>query len=84
VGNAHNFVNIEVRAQRMTALADLVGLIRLHAVEGITVLIGVDSNRSFTEFDRCPEGADGNLSAVGHKNLGDHCHTPFIAGQNTG
>ena len=70
-------VGVEVRADRVAALADLVGLVRLEPVLGAPVLVREDGDGPAADLVRRTEGADGDLSAVGHEHLGEHGVEPI-------
>lgn len=67
-GNLDNLIAGQVRADGrvLTALANLVGLVRLLAVHAETVLVAVDGHGVQGQLVGCPEDADGDLSSVGH------------------
>ena len=63
---------VEVGADRVALLADLVGLVGLEPVLALAVLVGEDGDRPGAELGRGPEGADGDLASVGDENLAEH------------
>ena len=64
-GDAHDLRDIEVRADRVALLPDLVGLVRLEAVLGVAVLIGEYGDGLRAQLVRCAERPDGDLATVG-------------------
>jgi hypothetical protein len=67
-----DLVDVEVGPHRVPALADEVGLVGLGAVHGVAVLPGEDRDRPDAELVGRPEGADGDLPAVGDEQRGEH------------
>ncbi len=63
---------VEVGADRVALLADLVGLVGLEPVLALAVLVGEDGDRPGAELGRGPEGPDGDLASVGDENLAEH------------
>src|SRR5207249_6367677 len=61
--------DIEISSNRLTGLADGVGLVRLEAMEREAVLVGVDSHGADTELMRRPENANGNFATIGDQQL---------------
>ena len=55
----------EIGLDRPLALADLIGLVGLEAVQGELVLLGIDGDGRDAELGRGAEDADGDLGAVG-------------------
>src|SRR6185312_10336534 len=57
------------------ALADLIGLVRLEAVEGEFVFLGIDRDGGNAQFRGGPENPDRDLGAVGHQQAAEgHGH----------
>ena len=71
-GRADDLGDVEVRPDRVPALADQVGLVGLDAVDRVAVLVGVDGDRLRAELVRGAEGPDGDLTPVGDEHLGEH------------
>ena len=69
-GQVDNLIDAQVSLDRTLALADLVGLVGLVAVQGELVLFRVNRHRLDAQFGAGPENADGNFPAVG-------CHDLF-------
>ena len=74
LGERHDPLDVEVRANRLARLAREVGLVRLEAVERETVFMGVDSDGANAQFVRRPEDADGDFAAIGDEEFGDRPH----------
>ena len=72
-GDADDLGDRQIGLDRPEALADLVGLVGLEAVEGELVLLGEDRDGPDAELVGRPEDADGDLRPVGDENLPD-CH----------
>ena len=71
-GLRHDRLVVEVGADRVALLADLVGLVGLEPVLALAVLVGEDGDRAGAELGRGPEGSDGDLASVGDENLAEH------------
>ena len=69
--HADDLVHVEVGAHGVALLADAVGLVRLLAVDRIAVLVGEDGDGAGAQLVAGAEGADGDLAAVGHQDLGE-------------
>lgn len=72
--DADDLVDVQVRADGVTAFADLVGLIGLESMDGPAVLMGEDRDGARPHLVRRSEGPDRDLAAVGHKDLLEHAH----------
>ncbi len=77
--HADDLRHVEVGPDRVPALPDQVGLVRLEAVQRVAVLVRVDSDGAGTEFERRAEGTDRDLATVGDQDLAEHAG-PFSAG----
>ena len=66
-----NFRNVEVGGDRLHALPDEVGLVRLLPVHVHLVLLRVDRHRPDAQLRARPEHPDGDLAAVGHQHAPD-------------
>ena len=66
-----NFRNVEVGGDRLHALPDEVGLVRLLPVHVHLVLLRVDGHRPDAQLRARPEHPDGDLAAVGHQHAPD-------------
>ena len=75
LGDADDLRDIQVGADRVARLADLVGLVGLQAVQRIAVLVGEDGDGAGAQFICRPERADGDFTAVGHEDLLEHAAT---------
>ena len=64
--------DVEVGAHRVAALADQVRLVGLDPVDRVAVLVGKTATVCATELVGGAEGADGDLTAVGDQDLGEH------------
>ena len=67
-----DLVDVEVGPDRVTALADQVGLVGLRAVDGVAVLPREHGDRPDAQLVRGAEGPDGDLAAVGDEEGGEH------------
>ena len=67
--DAHDALDIEVRADRRLAAPDAEGLVRLVAVRGVPVLLRVDRNRAQVELGPCAQDASRDLAAVRREQL---------------
>ena len=63
----------------MRALADLVGLVDLEAVQRQLVLFGEDGDGADGEFIGGAQDADGDFGAVGDEQLADFCQSATTA-----
>ena len=66
---ADDFIDVQVCLHRLARLANLDGLVRERAVEGVAVLAGVDGDGLRAGLKRCTEGTHGNFATVGHQDL---------------
>ena len=66
LGYPDNFLNIQVRFQRIIFRANLVRFIRLVTVQRIAVFVGINGYCAQTQFRARPQHADGNFTAVGN------------------
>ena len=62
-----DLVDGKIGFDRAFALADLIGLVRLEAMERELVLLGIDRDGGDAQFRRGPEHPDRDLGAVGHQ-----------------
>jgi hypothetical protein len=65
-------LDVQVGPHRLARFADLVGLVRLLAVEGTPIFGGVDRDGADAELVGRPERPDGDLPAVGDKSFLQH------------
>ncbi len=72
LGGPDDLVDVQVGADRVPLLPDLVRLIGLDPMLGVAVLVGKDRNGPGTELDGGAEGTDGDLAAVGDQYFGEH------------
>ena len=70
----HDRFDVEVGADRFAGAAHQIRFVCLEAMEGEAILVGVDRDGADAEFVGRAEHADGDLAAVGHKQLGDGTH----------
>ena len=77
--DADHIVDVEVGGDRPLALADLVGLVGLEAMEGELVLLGEDGDGADAQLVRRAEDANGDLGTVGNQDLLDR-HARFSPG----
>ena len=70
-GQGDDAVDVEIGADRLARLADAVGLVRLEAVQGEAVFVGVDGDRADAQLVGGAEDADGDLAAVGDQQLAE-------------
>ena len=66
---ADDFIDVQVRLHRLARLANLDGLVRERAVEGVAVLAGVDGDGLRASLKCCTEGTHGDFATVGHQDL---------------
>ena len=62
-------LDIEIGADRLARFADTIGLVRLEAVQGEAVLVGVDRDRADAQLMGRAEHADGDFAAIGDQQL---------------
>ena len=63
----NNLVDGQIGFDRALALADLIGLVRLEAMEGEFVLFRIDRDGGDAELGRRTEHADRDLGTIGHQ-----------------
>ena len=68
-GQVDNAGNIEVGANRLALLADAISFIGLEAMQGKTILVGINGHRAHAQLMRRAEDANGDLATIGHQNL---------------
>ena len=68
-GQGDDAVDIEVGPQRFAGRADAVGFVRLEAVQGEAILMGVDGDRADAELMGGAKDANGDLAAIGDQQL---------------
>ena len=73
-------LGVEVGADRVPGLADLVGLVRLQPVLALAVLVREDGHGLGAELGRRPERADGDLATVCYEYLAKHGVPPVGPG----
>lgn len=73
--DADDALDVEIRAQRTFLLVQLVGLVRFETMRAETIFICINRDRANPEFARCAHHADGDLRAIGDKQLGDRART---------
>ena len=66
--------NVQVRLDRLARLADEIGLVRLEAVQGVAVLMGINGDSPNPQLMGAAKHTDGNLAAIGDEQLGDLRH----------
>ena len=71
VGDAQDVLDVQVGGDRFLALADQEALVRLEAVQGEAVLVGIDRHRADAELAGRAQDADGDLAAVGDQQLAE-------------
>lgn len=69
LGDSDNLSDSQVRPDRVSLLADQVGLVGLQAMKRIAILKRVDGDRLRAELECGTEGTDRDLAAVGHQDL---------------
>ena len=72
-GDADDVGDVQIGLDRAEALADLIGLVGLEAVQRELVLLGEDRDRAQPQFIGGAEHADGDFRPVSDENLLD-CH----------
>ncbi len=73
LGEVDDLLDVEVGLQRIVILAHLVGLVRLIAVQGVAVFIGVDGDGADLELRSGPHDAYGDLATVGNEDAVKGC-----------
>lgn len=71
----HDGLHVEVGLDRLARRADLVGFVRLGAVQGEPVLVRVDRHGPNTEFVGAPEDPDRDFASVGDEQAADFSHS---------
>ncbi len=63
--------NIQVSLDRQSPFsrADQIRLVSLKAVKGKTIFVGINRDRTQSQFSRRPKNADGDLTPIGDKQL---------------
>jgi hypothetical protein len=82
-GQIDDPARVEIVADRVAGLADLVALVRLQAVHRVAILRHVDPDAADAELVGRAEGTDRDLAAIGDKQALDHPHvrnTPAMLG----
>lgn len=64
-GSTHYVRTVQVRLDRTRAYAYLERLIRLEAMQGKSIFLGEDTNRTDTQLFCCAYDPDGDLAPVG-------------------
>ena len=82
-GHADNLGDAEIGPHRRQAFADAIGLIRLEAVQGKLVFLGIDGDGFFAHFIGGTHDADGNLAPVGDQDFAEfgHCRISGAKGR---
>jgi hypothetical protein len=75
-GHLHDRLGVEVGADRVALLADLVRLLGPHPVLGAPVLVGEDGHRAHADLTCGAERPDCDLATVGDEHLGEHGPQP--------
>ena len=70
--DADDLVDVQVRSDRMPALADQVRLVGLLPMQRVAVLPGVDRDGPGSELEGRAERPDGDLPTVGDQDLVEH------------
>ena len=68
LGHPKHVADVEICRDRPLIDADLIGLIRLEAVQTKAVFLSVDRDGTQSEFSCRPKNPDCDLSAVGDQN----------------
>ena len=66
-----DLIDIEIGFQGLVVAPHLVSLIRFEAVRGEAVLVGENTDGSYSQFGRGAQHADGNFSPISNENLFD-------------
>src|SRR5215217_51488 len=72
LGRAHDLVDIEVRAYRVTPLANQVRLVRFNPVDGVSVLVREHRDGPYAQLVCRAEGSDRDLTAISDQYLAKH------------
>ena len=75
--HADDVVDVEVSLDRLLAGADEIGFVRLEAVQGEAVLVGIDGHRADAQFGSRTHDADGDFAAVGDEDAADLLHIEY-------
>ena len=75
LGDPDDLVDREIRADRMTRLADLVRLVGLQPVLGVAILVRVHRDGRDAHLVGGAKRADRDLAAIGHQDFGNHQRT---------
>ena len=83
-GKGHDALNVEVAAQRLTRLADQVGLVGLEAVQREAVFVSVNGDCPHAQFMGRAKDADGDFTAIGDEELldGSGLHDTGMGGED--
>ena len=73
-GQSDDVVDVQVSLQRLARLAHGIRFVRLEAVEGVTVFVRVDRDRTNAQFMGAAKHADCNLTAVGDEQSANWLH----------
>jgi hypothetical protein len=73
-------VDIQISADRLARMTDLISLVRLKAVQGKAILVGVDGHRTNVQFVGRAKNASGDFAAIGHQELLDRFHGRLSGG----
>ena len=71
VGDPQDVLDVQVGGDRVLALADQEALVRLEAVQGEAVLVGVDGHRADAQLAGGAQDADRDLAAVRDQQLAE-------------
>ena len=74
-GDGDDAVDVEIRADRLAGLADLIGFVGLEAVQGVAIFVRVDGDRADAQLVGRAKHADGDFAAIGDQQLANSlCH----------
>src|SRR5262249_22716007 len=78
LGERDDRLDVEVAANRLAGLADLVGLVGFEPVHGEPIFVRIDRDGANAKLVRRSKNSDGDLTAIGHQQLTDlgHCTVP--------
>ena len=83
-GDANDGRNIEISSNRFPWFADLIGLIRLKAMQGIPIFISINGHGSNMQFVSRPADSNGDLATIGDQQFLDGLHAKnFFIFSNT-
>ena len=74
LGQLDDRLDVQIAADRLAGLADLVGLVGLRAVGGEPVFVGIDRHGPDAQLVRRAEDADRDLAAIGGHQLAERGH----------